>query len=357
MRSRHGAVFLSVFVLLFPVFFAPAFPGVSGAADIRVLILDGEFNQIPPAGVKISLLDTTAGRLLVGDKPYSGKIEVWRGPGGLYLINKVNMEDYVRSVIKFETGKDWDLEALKAQAVISRTYAVNKLMHASQMQYDVTSSVLDQVYGGDVQDKNIAEAVDETRGQILVYNGQPIEAFFHSTSCGETEDPFEVFGKHIPYLKPVKVDCDLSPYSQWARRFSAGQLEARLKSGGLDTGAIKGIKIKSHTCTGRVGELEIDGARGCFDLKAEDARRILGWRALPSTDFSVQGDDGYWEFEGKGYGHGVGLCQWSALEMARQGMTYRQILDYFYPGTRLVVWNGQVAGSKLQAASYLNARK
>ncbi|MDA8326725.1 MAG: SpoIID/LytB domain-containing protein [Nitrospiraceae bacterium] len=333
--SRCGAVFLFSFCLFILLF---SFSRAALAQDIRVLILDGEFDQIPAAGEKISLMDTTAGKLLLADKPYSGQIEVWRGKEGLYLINKVDLEAYVKSVVKFETGKDWDLEALKAQAVISRTYAVNRLMHSAQMKYDLTSSVLDQAYGGDVQDKEAGEAVDETRGQILVYNGQPIEAFFHSTSCGETEDPYAVFGRHIPYLKPVKVDCGLSPYSAWARRFSAGRIEAALKSGGIDTGDIKDIKIKSRTCTGRVGEMEIDGARGVFDVKAPDARRLLGWKALPSTEFSVQFSDGSWEFEGKGYGHGVGLCQWSALEMARQGESYQQILAYFYPGTKLEIW-------------------
>ncbi len=335
--SRCIRVFSFSF-LLFPLllFFLS---GAARAQDVRVLLLDGEFNQIPAAGEKISLLDTTAGRLLLGDKPYSGQIEVWRGSGGLYLIDKVDLEDYVKSVVKSETGKDWALEALKAQAVISRTYAVNKLIHSEQMKYDLTSSVLDQVYGGDVGDnKDVSEAVDDTRGQILVYNGQPIEAFFHSTSCGETEDPYAVFGRHIPYLKPVKVDCGLSPYSSWARRFPAARIEAALKAGGIDTGAINDIKIKSYTCTGRVADLEIDGTKGVFTLKAGDARKLLGWKALPSTEFTVRPSGGFWEFEGKGYGHGVGLCQWSALEMARDGETYQQILAYFYPGTELSVW-------------------
>ena len=333
---------------MFPVFFILLFllpgpfslfaPGDANALDIRVLILDGEFNQIPAAGEKLSHLDTTAGKLLVGDTSYSGEIEVWRGRGGLYLINRVDMEEYVKSVIKSETGKDWDMEALKSQAVISRTYAVNKLLHSAQLTYDLTSTVLDQVYGGDVLDGDINTAVDDTRGQVLTYDGQPIEALFHSTSCGQTEDPYEVFGRHIPYLKPVKVDCGLSPYSAWTRRFSAAQLQAMLGKGGIDTGGITDIKIKSHTCTGRVGDMEIDGAKGVFTLKADDARKLIGWKALPSTEFDVRFEDGFWEFEGSGYGHGVGLCQWSALEMARQGMSYRDILSYFYPGTRLDVW-------------------
>lgn len=313
--------------------------GTAEAGYVRVLILDGEFNKIPDGRDKIVLLDKTAGKLLVGEKPYSGKIEVWGGDKGLYLIDKVNIEKYVKSVVEAETGRDWATEALKAQAVLSRTYAINRQMHMGQMKYDLTSSVLDQVYGGDDgYDKEVSDAVDATKGQVLVYNGKPIEAFFHSTSCGETEDPFAVFGKHIPYLKPVKVKCDLSPYSAWTRRFPADRIQKALKAGGMDTGSIIGMEIKSRTCTGRVADITVSGSNGVFTVKAVDLRRLIGWKDLPSTDFSMQFKNGHLTARGKGYGHGVGLCQWSALEMARQGMKYTDILSYFYPGTKLVKW-------------------
>ncbi|MDA8088680.1 MAG: SpoIID/LytB domain-containing protein [Nitrospiraceae bacterium] len=329
-------ILCGVFFIFFVSFLSG---GTAEANDVRVLILDGEFNRIPDNREKIVLLDKTAGKLLVGEKPYDGKIEVWEGGKSLYIIDKVNIENYVKGVVEAETGKDWDIEALKAQAVLSRTYAVNRQLHSGQMKYDLTSSVLDQVYGGeDGYGQQISNAVDLTKGQILVYNGKPIEAFFHSTSCGETEDPFEVFGKHIPYLKPVKVKCDLSPYNEWARRFPPDKLEKALKAGGIDAGKISDIEVKSHTCTGRAKELIISGSKGEFTLNAVDMRKYMGWKDLPSTDFTSQFSNGYWNVKGDGYGHGVGLCQWSALEMARQGMKYTDILSYFYPGTKLVVW-------------------
>ncbi len=309
------------------------------ADDVRVLILDGEFHSIPRSNEKIVLLDKTAGRLLVGEKPYSGKIQIWEGGKGLYLIDKVNIENYVKGVVEAEAGSGWAIEALKAQAVLSRTYAINRQLHTGQMKYDLTSSVLDQVYGGDDgYDKQVSDAVDSTKGQILVYNGKPIEAFFHSTSCGETEDPYEVFGKHIPYLKPVKVKCDLSPYNAWTRRFPAEKVRKALKAGGVDTGAISDMEIKSRTCTGRVRDIAVTGSKGVFTVKAVDMRKIIGWKDLPSTDFSMRFKSGFWTVRGSGYGHGVGLCQWSALEMAKEGMKYTAILSYFYPGTKLVVW-------------------
>ncbi len=338
--ARIFAFFAFCFFLLTAGFFVfSLLCGKAWARDIRVLILDGEFHSVPADGEKLALLDKTAGKLLVGERPYSGKIEIWEGSGGLYLIDKVNLENYVKSVVEAEDGRDWAMEALKAQAVISRTYAINRQMHAGQMNYDLTSSVLDQVYDGDDgYDKQVSEAVDATKGQILVYDGKPIEAFFHSTSCGETEDPYEVFGKHIPYLKPVKVKCDLSPYNAWTRRFPAAQVQKALKAAGVDTGIINGMEIKSRTCTGRVKDISISGSRGVFNVKAVDMRKFIGWKALPSTDFTMDFKNGYWTVKGSGYGHGVGLCQWSALEMAEDGMKYTAILSYFYPGTKLVVW-------------------
>lgn len=303
----------------------------SHAENIRVLIVDDQFGA-PDGTEMIKLLDRSDGKLLVSDKPYTGRIEVWKGQKGLYLINEIPLEEYIKSVVKAETGKDWELEALKVQAVISRTYAVSKKAQNGSMKYDITSSTLHQVYSGDIQDDLVSKAVKDTEGEVLTYQGKPIEALYHSTCGGHTEDVSEVFGKTLPYLKPVEVKCELSPLSIWARRIPIWEAE---KSLGL-TG-IKNVSIKSYTNTGRVKELEIDDSEGKTVIKATDMRRLLGWRRLPSTAFKLEMEGGELVIEGAGYGHGVGLCQWSALEMARDGKTYREILSFFYPGTKISI--------------------
>lgn len=302
---------------------------VSYAENIRVLIIDEQFGA-PDGKEMIKLLDRTDGKLLVSDKPYSGKIEVWKGKKGLYLINEIPIEEYIKSVVKAETGKDWDLEALKVQAVISRTYAVNKKSQTGNMKYDITSSTLHQVYSGDIRDEMVAQAVKETEGEILTYEGKPIEALYHSTCGGHTEDVAEVFGKSLPYLKPVEVKCDLSPLSVWARKIPLSEMEKALGVQG-----IKNVSIKSYTSTGRVKELEVEDSEGKTLVKATDLRRLLGWRRLPSTAFKLELQGNEVAIEGSGYGHGVGLCQWSALEMAQDGKTYKEILSFFYPGTQI----------------------
>lgn len=192
-----------------------------------------------------------------------------------------------------------------------------------------------QVYKGNNSHVQATYAVKETSGEVLTYNGKPIEALYHSTCSGMTESPEDVFGKSYPYMKPVATSCELSPYCAWERKIP---VEALLKA--LNLKDIKDIKIHSLTSTGRVKELSIESESGQTIIKATELRKLLGWSRLPSTSFkfTISGDSVI--FDGRGYGHGVGLCQWCALQMAREGKKYTEILSYFYPGTKLQVYEG-----------------
>lgn len=299
-------------------------------AAIKVLILDDVFQSIPKKDETLDRIGKLQGDLLVSGSHYVGDIEVWKGKEGMYLINELPLEEYIKSVVSAEIGPNWDMEALKAQAVISRTYALYQKGMNNNPNFDLTSSVLHQVYKGSTVDARIAYAVMNTGGEVVTYNGKLIEALYHSTCGGRTEDVEEVFGKNYPYLKPVSSSCDLSPYSVWERKIPIEEIEKALNLSG-----IKEISIRSLTTTRRVKTVEISHRDGSLTVKATDLRKLLGWSRLPSTNFELRRENGTYVFEGKGYGHGVGLCQWSALQMARDGKSYRQILDFFYPGTVL----------------------
>lgn len=299
-------------------------------AAIKVLILDDVFQAIPKRDETLDRIGKLQGDLLVSGSHYVGDIEVWKGKEGMYLINELPLEEYIKSVVSAEIGPNWDMEALKAQAVISRTYAIYQKGMNNNPNYDLTSSVLHQVYKGSNVDARISYAVMTTGGEVLTYNDRLIEALYHSTCGGRTEDVEEVFGKNYPYLKSVSSACDLSPYSVWERKIPAEEIEKALNLSG-----IKEISIRSFTATKRVKTVEILHRDGPLTVKATDLRKLLGWSRLPSTNFEMHRDNGTYVFEGKGYGHGVGLCQWSALQMARDGKSYREILDFFYPGTVL----------------------
>jgi stage II sporulation protein D len=296
--------------------------------NIKVLIVNEVYPKIPAKNEKIEKLGSMRGDLLVMGSHYTGNIDVWKGNSGLYLINELPIEDYVKDVVMAEVGSNWDMEALKAQAVISRTYAVyHKRMNGDSI-YHIVSSVLHQVYKGNNPDVRVAYAVAETTGEILTFDNRPIEAFYHSTSGGKTENPEDVFGKSYPYLKSVESNCEISPYSAWEKRIEITEIEKALNLSG-----IKEISIKSYTSTKRVKQLNIINNSGIITINATDLRKALCWSRLPSTNFSVRRDGDSMIFKGKGYGHGVGLCQWGALQMAREEKNYKKILSFFYPGT------------------------
>ncbi|MGD2080207.1 MAG: SpoIID/LytB domain-containing protein [Nitrospirota bacterium] len=306
-------------------------PPAALAQKVRVLVMDEGFKRLPDKEEKPELLDSLSGELIVGMSDYRGEIEVWRGKNGLYLINELSLEDYVEGVVKAETADDWEEEALKAQAVIVRTYVLKQMMRQREEMYHVTSSVLHQVYKGLNTDPKVTEAVRETRGQVLTYAGEPIMAFYHSTGGGKTELPEEVFGQGYPYLKSVEAEGRLSPLNVWARRIPLEDIEEAV---GVEH--LRDITVSSRTATGRAEDVAFVANPEVVTMKAQEFRKRLGWRRLPSTNFTLSVRDGYANFEGSGYGHGVGLCQWTALEMAREGMAYEEILSYFYPEAELV---------------------
>jgi stage II sporulation protein D len=268
--------------------------------------------------------------MLIHDTLYRGSFEVRRDGNGLFFIMSLPFEQYIEGVIAAETGEDWAEEALKAQAVISRTYALYQKTKADGMDYHITSSVLHQAYKGDEADEIIGLAVRETEGEILTYDGDLIQSFYHATCRGRTELPEAVWGEDYPYLKSVPCRGKNAPYGQWQRRFHLEEIEKVMGLSG-----IKDIHITSHTSTGRAELLTVTAEGLEKGIKAVDLRRLLGYGILPSTHFSVsvEGDEAV--FQGGGYGHGVGLSQWGALELAHEGKTYREILEHYYPGTVL----------------------
>ena len=302
----------------------------SAAENIKVLLINEVYSGIPEKNEKLEKVGSMQGDLLLMGTGYSGSIDIWKGDRGLYIINELPLEEYIKDVVAAEVGPEWDMEALKVQAVISRTYALfQKRMNGGSF-YQIASSVLHQVYKGKNPDARIAYAVSETNGQILAFNGNLIEALYHSTCGGRTEDPEDVFGKSYPYLKPVESSCDLSPYSSWSRKIKVEEIEKA-----LNTRGIKEIRVKSFTSTKRVKQLTVKSRFGTTTINATDFRKALGWSRLPSTNFTLSHHGDSILFEGKGYGHGVGLCQWGALKMAREGKDYKEILSFFYPGTTI----------------------
>ncbi len=296
--------------------------------QIKVLILDKKTPLLPDKNENLKKIGSLKGKLLVRGIHYAGDIEVYKGTTGIYMINRLPVEEYVKSVVMAEVAGGWDYEALKAQAVIVRTYAINHILKNSDSLYHLTSSTLHQMYKGNYFNDSVSKAVDDTNGEILTYDGKPIISYYHSTSGGKTELPEEVFGKSYPYLKSVKNDCTLSPLNIWERKIPFREIERALY-----LPSIRKIAIYSYTKTGRVKILKIKTSGSETYIEAKELRRFLGWKKVPSTLFTLKTIKDTLILSGRGYGHGVGLCQWGTLKMARDGKLYREILAYYYPNT------------------------
>lgn len=245
----------------------------------------------------------------------------------LLLVNVIPLEDYLVAVLGSEMPKSFPLEALKAQAVAARTYALRKKIETFGSEYHLGSSVLSQVYGGmDREDPRTRQAVEGTRGEVLTYDLEPIEAYFHASCGGHTESGLSALNRDLPYLKSVECPCGSLPSSRWALTMKDRELERAL---GTDT---PNVAVVSRSATGRARRVRVGPER---TMDAVQFREKLGYTRLKSLDFDVEREGDVVRFTGRGYGHGAGMCQWGAKAYADRGWTYRQILDHYYPGAEL----------------------
>lgn len=261
---------------------------------------------------------------------------VTRSGEKLALINELSLEQYLYGLINKEVLPRWPLEAKKAQAVAARSYAVHRKLERPREQCDMGLSVLDQVYGGyKAEDKEARQAVDETRGVVLTSKSRVARAYFHSSCGGATASLKETWGEDSEYLRGV--DC---PYCKDAPSYTWTYALPYEKFGELLGVAAKARKrftfdIVERSPSGRVLKARINDGNDERILRGEDLRAKLGYGQLKSTRFTFRVTGGKIEFQGQGSGHGVGLCQWGAAGMAKNGADYRAILDFYYPGTVL----------------------
>jgi stage II sporulation protein D len=298
----------------------------------------------------------------VNGKGYRGSVVILRGGTGITVINRVGLESYLLGVVSAEMGRRAPAEqaALRAQAVVSRTYALRNLGRWKAQGFDLAATVADQVYsgqGGETPEGHAA--VGDTRGRVLTYEGTPIEAFFYSTCGGRTADGFEVFrGAHRPYLRSVRdqadngsVYCSISPRYRWHEEWTGEALRSTLERNlppgagrqSVDVREVSNVRVTRRSSSGRVDQLAIGlgGPEITIDGPAiRQVMRLNSGEPLRSTAFDLVATVGgrrvtHLTVDGMGSGHGVGFCQWGAVGRARAGQGYEQILAAYFPGTRL----------------------
>lgn len=305
------------------------------------LILDGK-----PKGKKWRIkLEDSEKNLVLGDKSYRGDFVIRTVEGDkVTIINELSIDDYLKGVLPREVVVSWAEEALKVQAVSSRTYLASHLGNHSSQGFDLCSDVHCQVYGGMTKEHpSTNEAVDSTHDQILVFEGKPIGAYFHSHCGGSTEQIQVVWGnENKPYLPRKKcIYCKGNPRYNWALSLNGDDiLYALSNKTNVKGDRLESIRIKKKSSSGRVEYLTVKTNKGVFDLRGNAFRIALNPEKIRSTlwtNFEKHGE-GY-RFEGRGWGHGVGMCQWGAKGQAERGKDYRDILQFYYPHTELRSWN------------------
>jgi stage II sporulation protein D len=277
--------------------------------------------------------------IYVNGASYRGWIELRKKKNGLILIiNDLDIEDYLKGVIPAEVPAHWEMEALKAQAVASRTYALYQKRASGNRPYHILSSVNSQVYNGSGRErKNAIRAVSQTRGIVLVYQGEVIPAFYHACCGGHTEDAAELWGLDEPYLKGVNCECqNIVQDGLWERHLTISKVLHALSHLGYRMDTIFDMSIKDITDAGRVRTVSIRDSRKTVLIPAEALRSALGNTVLPSVFYELEFIGNEAVFSGRGNGHGVGMCQWGAQEMALRGVKYKTILAHYYPGTVLI---------------------
>ena len=346
-----------------------------GEGNLRT-IAAGTALTIAPRGAMVSLSGSGArverhtlivrpadsgAAIKVNGRAYSGSLEVRRSPTGLVVVNVVSLERYLAGVVGAEMGPRSadEIEALKAQAVVSRTYALRNQGRWKARGFDLVGSVNDQAYTGQQSETPLAiAAVAATRGEVVTFNDQPIDAFFSSTCGGRTEDGTAAFaGARHSYLRSVDdrgpsgaAWCATSPRYHWKASWTAGQLAAILRKTlvaerlpGGRVGDLRDVRVDRLTTSGRIASVELIGRSGRTVLAGQAIRRVLSppeGGLLWSTDFTIRvsrtgGKLERVDVDGRGNGHAVGMCQWGAIGRARAGQDYPTILSSYFPGTEL----------------------
>lgn len=378
-------------------------------------ISDAEYSVISPDRKRLQLIDNATGQpvLLVNSEQIikvspavaDGKTTAVQYKGKKYkgdillqsmtdsdvtVINELSLDQYLYGVVASEMSPSWPLEALKAQAVAARNYALATMGKHNNQGFDLCSGEHCQAYKGmEKENVNIIQAVDATCGKILTYEGKAITAFFHSTSGGHTEDSENIWGTRTEYIRGVDDPYSLgSPNDNWILDMNRTEISEKLAKANVDVGEVIDMRILEVSPYGRVLRLEIKGTKDTKVFEKEKIRMILGTTTLKSiwyklkTDadifingsmleparqgrassmyvisaggttkigstprkVSVKGMNGFnayntvpviYTFEGKGFGHGLGMSQYGAKGMAEAGNSYVEILEHYYKGAKV----------------------
>jgi stage II sporulation protein D len=322
-------------------------------------VIAGSELWIEPLGA-----DDGGASLWLEKRRYRGRIQIQPSERRLRAINHIGVETYLPSVVGSEMPASWPLEALRAQAVAARTYALRQRRPSEP--FDLRATVASQVYkGAEAETSSTRQAVSSTRGLVLMHGNSLINAVFHSSAGGSTENSGELWSRQMPYLVSVPDFDDSSPVSRWEKPLPPALLSRAF----AEIGGVRRIEVIATTSTGRVRQARVVGLSGQLVVSGAELRSRLGLKStlvrfeaapfslaavssatppaltappplppftgqLSSADPLLTPPAGLVAI-GRGFGHGVGMSQWGAFAMARRGESFERILRHYYRGAEL----------------------
>lgn len=309
--------------------------------------MDGFAAQPTAGGIALSqwrasqiwIEPTGDGYVWIGDRWYRGRVLLVPTEDGLTAVNYVDLEHYLYSVVGGEMPPSWPMEALKAQAVAARSYALYHREKTADRFYDLGDTTAWQVYRG-IEDEYVStqRAVDETAGQALVHEGKIIQAVFHSSSGGHTENVEDIWLQPLPYLRGVPDFDFQAPVFEWTKIVSADQIKSAI----ADVGNILSMVPERTTPHGRIVSMNVVGDKGEKVMTGKQLRKVLDLRSTlftvhPQPDSADKANSTPVSFtiNGRGFGHGLGMSQYGANGLARRGYNYQHILQHYYTDTSL----------------------
>lgn len=310
-------------------------------------------------GEKVTIASLERG---CGVPSYRGKLELYKTAEGIVIVNELLLEEYLYAVVPSEMPASYELEALKVQAVCARSYAYNQSRDYAYPEYQahVDDSTSFQVYGNSLEQESTIRAVNETCGEKIWYRNQVATAYYYSTSCGKTAS-INAWGRELDnsnrYLQSISV-CNKKgeayesalPWHRWTATVSEQVMSDLVElNTGKEIGTLLNLAVTKRGDGGIVQELTVVGTTGKivvetenkirsalggsgYTIEKQDGTIVNGSKLLPSAFFTIEKKNGNYILHGGGYGHGIGMSQNGANEMAKQGETYKQILTFFYTG-------------------------
>ena len=299
-----------------------------------------------------------------GNPSYAGALDLYATSEGVVMVNELPLENYLCKVVPSEMPASYQKEALKAQAICARSYAYRQIMDYAYPEYQahVNDSTDYQVYNNSASQQAATEAVQETAGKVLKYNGNIITAYYYSTSCGKTTTMAAWGTKEKAenaYLQSVEVKDQTGdyernlPWYRWEADIDQNTLSGMIaENTKKDIGTVQSLEVTKSVPGGAALQIKVSGDLGTvvvatenkirralggsgYEIKKQDGTDVKGSRLLPSAFFKVEKKGNTFKIKGGGYGHGIGMSQNGANEMAKKGKNYQQILQMFYPGTTI----------------------